>query len=400
MIITTHIIIYLGYNITKQQQLDIYATKYIKTLHRIYKNMRKNYNPTYRIDSRNNFRSSFDIKVFNTQLQNYDLEISTISYEQIKSNGKLLGYEDNWELYGYKGFKYFYFKKRFPMKILIKDNIRTIDKSKYIVLLTILLNIVFISFYIFLIKKLKPLQNLKKDIVKFSNGCLDIDTSCIGKDEISEVSNEFNNAIEQIRTLTQSRNLFLRNIMHELKTPITKGILISNMMEKGKFQESIKKAFFRLDYLLNEFAQIEEFTSQNIKVDKGDYHIVEIVDNAIDMLLVEKDDIELKIIDNIIVNVDFELLSLVLKNLLDNALKYGDEKPIVLIENKTISIKNIGKQLEYKIEEYNKPFNRKYENSKESLGLGLYIINTILKTHNLKLDYKFKDGKNIFSIKL
>ena len=45
----------------------------------------------------------------------------------------------------------------------------------------------------------------------------------MGKDEIAEVSNEFNNAISKIKTLQDSRSLFLRNIMHELKNPHCQG---------------------------------------------------------------------------------------------------------------------------------------------------------------------------------
>ena len=44
-----------------------------------------------------------------------------------------------------------------------------------------------------------------------------ISTKIAGKDEISQVANEFDNAIKQLIQLRESRNLFLRNIMHELK---------------------------------------------------------------------------------------------------------------------------------------------------------------------------------------
>ena len=60
-------------------------------------------------------------------------------------------------------------------------------------------------FYYFLYKKLKPLIKLKDEINRFSDGDLDIDTSMEGEDEISQVSNEFNKAIENIRDLNSSR---------------------------------------------------------------------------------------------------------------------------------------------------------------------------------------------------
>ena len=421
MIIMANVIIYLGYSFTKQQQTSIYTSKYLNALHRtrdeIFKKNGRVLNgppPPREFDFRpphpigNNhralspkmfFKKFFTVEALNEELKPYDLEVSKISYTDVSLNGDLIQKEKEWELYKYKGFRYFYFNPRFE-EFLIKDKIQHTAKSQYIIILSILLNIVFLVFYIFLIKKLKPLTKLKENILDFSKGNLDIDTSCKGYDEISEVSNEFNNAISEIRNLTNSRNLFLRNIMHELKTPITKGLLVSNMMEDSKFKDSLKKAFFRLEYLLREFARIEEFTSRNIKIHKEEFRIVDIIDHSLDILLSDIDAIELEVVDNIVACVDFELFALTIKNLLDNAIKYGDDKPSVVLKNNTIYIQSRGKRLSKDIQKYNKPFSRQYENSKDGLGLGLYIVNSILKAHNLQLKYNFENSINTFSIKL
>lgn len=411
MILTTHVIIFMGYSIKKQEQIQISVMKYMKVIHRVTKKILDENRPRDFSPKENGFlrppppprgMASFDLffnnSDFNKQLKMYDLEISTVSYEIIQREGSLLGKDDEWKLYQYKGFKYFYIKDPFRT-ILLKDTIKELENTEYIIYLTILLNIVFISFYLFLLKKLQPLRKLKNDIVKFSKGDLNIDTSCSGKDEISEVSNEFNNAINEIKLLTNSRNLFLRNIMHELKTPITKGLLISNMLDESKFKVSLKRAFFRLEYLLNEFATIEKFTSKNTKIQIEEFRIIDIIDHSLDILLADIEAIELEVVDNILVQVDFELFALALKNLLDNAIKYGKSKPKVVIRQDAIYIKNIGKALLHPIHEYNKPFNKKYENSNSGLGLGLYIVNHILKAHNLELNYIHNENENIFMIK-
>jgi two-component system OmpR family sensor kinase len=407
LIVITHIIIYLGYNLTKQQQIDLYVTKYLKSFHQIQKafhpqdmppppqedfHHKKDFHPMPPPKPK-----KIDLKKFDELLKQYDLEIAKISYHELQNNGTLIANDREWEFYEYKGYKYFYLNDRFQ-DIIIKDTITIIDTTKYIIALTILLNICFLTFYIFLIKKLQPLKVLKENITKFANGDLEINTLCNGKDEISEVSNEFNNAIEKIRTLTKSRNLFLRNIMHELKTPITKGLLISNLLEKNKFQESLKKAFFRLEYLLNEFAKIEQFTSSNIKLTKNTFSLEDIIDNSLDILFINKEELTIELQENLLVEVDFELFTIVIKNLLDNAMKYGNTKPKLLVQNKSLSIISEGEKLPYPIEEYQKPFNRKYENSSAGLGLGLYIIHSILKAHNLALEYKFTENNNIFTI--
>ena len=84
--------------------------------------------------------------------------------------------------------------------------------------------VILLGAYIFVIYKIKPLRKLKRQIVKFANGELDgVQNVGNGKDEISEVSEAFYEAVCQIKALNDSRHLFLRNIMHELKTPIKIG---------------------------------------------------------------------------------------------------------------------------------------------------------------------------------
>jgi two-component system OmpR family sensor kinase len=432
VLVIANLLIYRGYNIKKQEQIDIQTHKYLSALFKSHKNIiRKELSnksaPLLRDDpleinrkiqkfiNGRELRLEFKIKRpprpprhhveitkenLNEELEKYDLQISEVSLQDIQNKAKLIASEDDWKLYRFKGHLYFhYFDKR--RSFLVKDMVSKEDKEREILLLTLLLNVVFISFYIFLIKRLIPLKALKEDIQRFSNGELDLDTSAKGKDEISDVANEFNNALTQIRNLSESRNLFLRNIMHEFKTPITRGFIIADMMEGHKYHGNLKKAFERLEYLLSELARLEMFTSNNVKLNKKDFTIYDILDNTLDILLLDKENIEINELDEEIkhINVDFEFFSIAIKNLIDNAIKYGEEKPIVTIDKDSISIKSKGNELEKPLEEYFKPFNRAYESSTKSLGLGLYIVHSILKAHDFTLGHSYEDGYNIFSIK-
>jgi two-component system OmpR family sensor kinase len=405
MIVTVHIIIFLGYGVARKEQIDITVQKYKETLHYIHDILfkppllpkvgfplpppPKDTSPLKELSKSGSLSQ---------ELLKYNMKISTIPDNKLRRVSKLIGAGRDWKMYKYKGYNYFYIWDR-AGSLTIKDNIKNINKTQYIFFLAILLNIVFISFYIFLIRKLKPLSTLKKNITKFSKGDLDIDTSCDGKDEICEVSNEFNNAIIQIKYLMNSRDLFLRNILHELKTPIAKGFLITDVMREGKYKEVLKGTFSRLDYLIKEFAKLEEFTAKNRKLKKEEFRLVDVIDHSLDILLCDTSCIDLEAVENILVKVDFELFSLAIKNLLDNAIKYGKEKPKIILKNNTMYIINTGKKLSKKVEQYNKPFEKKYENSKSGLGLGLYLVNNILNAHSFKLEYKFENNKNIFFIR-
>ena len=276
------------------------------------------------------------------------------------------------------------------------------ERFKYfwcVVLFTI--DILLIWFLFFLRKKLKPLFLLKENMIKLSSGNLSISTKTNAKDEISQVANEFDNAIKQLKQLRNSRNLFLRNIMHELKTPITKGKLITDMYDDCERKHILIRVFQRLEYLLSEFVKIEELTSGKISLEKNSYHMIDLIEQAFDILLLDNNKIDVDYEKDLFLDVDFELFSIALKNLIDNAIIYNTNgNPQIIIEKNSIKIINKGEKLKKDIEEYYKPFNHEYEDSSDGLGLGLYISNNIIKIHNFKLEYEYLDGYHNFVIKL
>jgi two-component system OmpR family sensor kinase len=56
---------------------------------------------------------------------------------------------------------------------------------------------------------------------------------------------------------------------------------------------------------------------------------------------------------------------------------------------------NLGETLKEPLENYFKPFHT----SKKGLGLGLYIVKSILDIHSMELDYLYKEGANWFRVK-
>jgi len=281
-------------------------------------------------------------------------------------------------------------------KLVLANKNRARFPLKRIVVFTIVFILV-ILLYFWVIRSLKPLSELKLKIQKFSKGDLNIECKSDKKDEIAEVANEFDHAVKMIRELIQSRQLFLRAIMHELKTPIGKGRLVSEMLKDEKSKARLHKIFERLNLLIDEFAKIEKITSKHYELHKHPYKMSDIFEASIDMLLIDNPTqyICLDIKEDFILEVDFELFALVLKNLIDNAIKYSVDKKVHICINKAhITISNNGEALKGDLQEYFKPFHY----SKGGLGLGIYIVKHILDMHNMKLVYIHKDGVNSFTI--
>ena len=82
------------------------------------------------------------------------------------------------------------------------------------------------------------------------------------------MANEFKKSALKLKSLKEARNIFIRNIMHELKTPITKGKFLTQLELNTENNEKLKSVFNRLESLINEFASIEELISSNKSIEK------------------------------------------------------------------------------------------------------------------------------------
>lgn len=258
------------------------------------------------------------------------------------------------------------------------------------------------SLYVSVMKSLEPLKRLNSNIKKFATGNLETANLDVeGDDEIAQVAKEFDKAVVKIKELVRSRQLFLRTIMHELKTPIGKGRIVSEMVEDETQKNRLINIFERLEILINEFAKIEQLLSKSYTINFEEYHFSLIMEQARDMLMLDDWDkhITVKYIDDVILNVDFQMFTLAIKNLIDNALKYSNDKKATIVCSKDqILISNLGNPLPMGIEHYKQAFVRNKDEKATGMGLGLYIIDRICDMHKFYLDYYYSEGMHNFCI--
>lgn len=295
---------------------------------------------------------------------------------------------------------YVYIKKR-GETILIKDEDTSHnDTSIYIILVFAILFITIVLVYLITLRKLMPLKILKDKVKTLGDENFDFECcNTKGKDEVSLLAVEFKKSAEKLKNLKEARNIFIRNIMHELKTPITKGKFLTSLEQNEENNEKLKSVFNRLESLINEFASIEELISSNKNIDKKFYFLDDIIDNAKDILMIEDEHVISKY-ENKKLEVNFKLFSIAVKNLIDNAIKYSPNKEVIIkTEDENIIFENLGLELEAPFEKYFEPFFSNEDKSKDSFGLGLYIVHNILKANGYILEYEYKNETNRFICK-
>ncbi|GAA7306574.1 ArsS family sensor histidine kinase [Helicobacter pylori] len=284
--------------------------------------------------------------------------------------------------------------------VLYKD-LHSVSYRNYFLAITVgLLLILFL--FLFILQSLLPLRELRSQVKRFAQGDKSVSCKSKQKDEIGDLANEFDNCIQKINAMNESRVLFLRSIMHELRTPITKGKILSSMLKEELSCKRFSSIFDHLNMLIEQFARIEQFASKNYGSNKEKFLMSDLIDKIEKMLLIDEDKKSPIHVSssNYIIEADFELFSIALKNMVDNAIKYSDDKQVFLdfIGNNLV-VSNKSKPLKEDFEKYLQPYFKSSNPSQaHGFGLGMYIIKNALEAMGLNLSYHYSNGRICFTI--
>ena len=295
--------------------------------------------------------------------------------------------------------QYYIYVQQYGYNLMLKD-IRNQNYSMAIIIAVFILSLITILFlYAILKRKLKPLKLLNKQIIEFSNGNKDMKIKAVSNDEIGTIAKSFNEAITIINNQRKSKDLFMRNMMHELKTPITKAMFIAETLDNEQTRDNLQKAFRRMDDIIKELATVEKLTAQNSMMYKEETSFFNIYNKTLEIMMVTPENIASKI-RAFKFKVDVSMFSIALKNLIDNAIKFSpNNKAIINASKEQIEISSLGEPLKHELDYYTEAFSQE-EKRNDGFGLGLYIVKTIVTLHGYELLYKYQDGKNYFIIKM
>jgi two-component system OmpR family sensor kinase len=293
--------------------------------------------------------------------------------------------------------QHYIYVQRMGYNLMFKDNKPKNYNFEYAVGIGVFLIALLLLLYLAVLKKLSPLKKLHKQIQKFAQGDTQTRITYIYDDEIGKIAKSFDDAIVHINQLGASKNLFMRNLMHELKTPITKGRIVVEMLEDEGTKKVLVRAFERMNELISELAELERVTTQSFEPNFEYIMLSEIVHESQELLMTQSSCIKIKI-DDMALTTDKKLMTLVIKNLIDNGMKYGKDKCVMLQTNHgMIEVISQGDALKHPLSYYTEPFSQAEKRS-SGFGLGLYIVHSILEKLGYRLGYKHREGKNIFML--
>lgn len=292
---------------------------------------------------------------------------------------------------------HYIYVQRMEHNLLLKDDRPENYYFEIAVTLGIFLIVLLLLLYLAVLKKLQPLKKLHKQIQRFAQGDTQTRITYLYDDEIGKIAKSFDDAIMYINTLSASKNLFMRNLMHELKTPITKGRIVVEMIEDEATKKVLIRAFERMNELISELAEIERVTTQSFEPNFEYIMLDEVIQKSQELLMTVKGQVIIEV-QNRALTTDAKLLSLAIKNLLDNGIKYSKNKQVTLKSAEDgLEVISQGEKLQHPLSYYIEPFSQEEKRS-SGFGLGLYIVHSILEKLGCGLEYKYVDGNNIFVI--
>lgn len=261
----------------------------------------------------------------------------------------------------------------------------------------------------------KPITKLNEAAKSIAAGNFDQRVEVDETGEIGELGETFNYMAESIEQVENTRNSFLANISHDLRTPMTtitgfvQGILDGTIPEEKRdwYLSIVLDESKRLSRIVNDLFDISKLEQGSFNLEIKDFDINELT--RLNIIKFEKritdKDIQLTVEferDSLIVAADRDAVARVMTNLFDNAIKFTKENGFIHIRVGTkngkayVSVENSGMGIAE--DELLHIFDRFYKTDKSrsldknGAGLGLYIVKSIIQAHGERVWAESKQG--------
>lgn len=273
----------------------------------------------------------------------------------------------------------------------------------------------------------KPLDEMASAARKFAHGDFSVRvTEDDETDELAALTVSFNNMADSLEKSEELRNEFIANVSHELRTPMTTitgfadGILDGTIpkAEEEKYLATIADETRRLSRLVRRMLDLSKMKSMGADLSRRrNFDINERIIRTLLNFEARAEDKGLSVDiqlpeQHMTVVADPDAITQVLYNLLDNAVKFASPGSCLCVSlwkeggKAYVSIKNRGETIPEDdipliFDRFHKS-DRSRSLDREGVGLGLYLVKTILDAHNEDIVVTSRDGitEFVFSLTL
>ncbi|KAA3659091.1 MAG: HAMP domain-containing protein, partial [Calditrichaeota bacterium] len=256
--------------------------------------------------------------------------------------------------------------------------------------------------YLILRWQLKPIRVLHNGINELGKGNLDLQISTDRVDELGQLIHSFNDMINRIKERIHARDQLLLDVSHELRSPITRTKVALEFLEDENIKKTITEDIGEMETMITELLETERLKSSHGGVQLQQLNLHEIIQEIISEFSGRKPGLKvLNLPESINLNGDAERIRILLRNIIDNALKYSkiDGYPVEISlrekrDELVIEVQDFGQGIpEKEIPFIFEPFYRVDKSrSKETggYGLGMNMSRQIMEAHGGTIDISSK----------
>lgn len=275
-----------------------------------------------------------------------------------------------------------------------------------------------ILFSYFVSRKItKPLATMRHTVSTFAKGDFSARVPVVGRNEVSDLAQVFNRMADNLEVLEKTRNDFIANVSHDLRSPMTSIVgfidgMLNGVIPPDKHEHYLKIVLAeatRLSRLISTLLDISRIQAGERKFQMVTFNICELVRQVMISLEKRIEEKQLDVSfeadeDSVFVKADIDAIYQVVYNLCDNAVKFsGVGKKFtasVSVEDGLVYVKVFNEGNGIAPEDLPQVFERFYKSDKSrgldkgGTGLGMYISKKIMDAHNQTISVESEYEKN------
>jgi signal transduction histidine kinase len=240
----------------------------------------------------------------------------------------------------------------------------------------------------------RPIRTIREGAEHIGQGNFDFRISNIRRDQLGDLATEINQMAGDVESMLDAKRALLLGISHELRTPLSRMRLALEFFAEEENVESLKAEILEMEKIVVSLLEAERLNSRHAQLSRSQVIIGELIRELLDDFFArDAERIEVNLpTEPVTAYVDEARITLLLKNLISNALRYSkpEDGPVQLTISATdselvMSVADQGPGLSQdQAEHIGEPFYRSdASRTRESggTGLGLYLATLVANAH-------------------
>ena len=245
----------------------------------------------------------------------------------------------------------------------------------------------------------RPIRTIREGAKHIGRGNFDFRISKIRRDQLGDLAKDINHLAGDVERMLDAKRALLLGISHELRTPLSRMRLALEFFDDEENIDSLKAEIAEMEKIVVSLLEAERLNSRHAQLSRTDVNVGDLVNKLLDDFFArEADRIRVSLpAEPVAASVDEARITLLLKNLISNALRYSkpEDGPVELALAATdgefvMTVADHGPGLSKdQAEHIGEPFYRSDPSrARESggSGLGLYLATLVANAHGGTLE--------------